>query len=228
MSQQGQGGQQNPNGNSQNAAPSNSNGNNGNSQSASPTGSPASSSSSALLIPQTAPAGGLTITQPQQTVTSFYKIAPSQLITFGWNFTYVLATPTHLTVSAVCDNGNTYPVGPTDGVIDGTATQVVWDVYSYQQNNPTPLAQASYTLHIWDDRGPGATRRPGFLEQNSALHFALYTPASYTAIASGWSCSACSSASSIVSQPAFISLFISLLVIFLSGFHLFRHAEHTR
>lgn len=143
-------------------------------------------SSSTLSIPQTAPAGGLTITQPPQTATSFYKIAPSQLITFGWNFTYVIATPTHLTVSAVCSNGNTYPVGPTNGIIPGTATQVVWDVYSYQQANPNmPLAQASCSLTIWDDRGPTATRRPGFLQANSALQFALYTPEAYTPLTSG-------------------------------------------
>lgn len=100
--------------------------------------------------------------------------------------TSVLATPTHLTVSAVCDNGNTYPVGPTDGIIPGTATSVVWDVYSYQQAHPnTPLAQATYTLNIWDERGPGAARRAGYLQPNSALQFALYTPQAYTPLASG-------------------------------------------
>ena len=100
--------------------------------------------------------------------------------------TYVIATPTHLTVSAVCANGNTYPVGPTDGVIPGTATEVVWDIYSYQVNNPNkPLAQASYTLNIWDDRGPGSARRPGYLQPNSALQFALYTPQPYTGLADG-------------------------------------------
>lgn len=143
-------------------------------------------SSSSLRIPATAAAGGFTITQPPQTATSFFKIAPNQLITFGWSMTSVLATPTHLTVSAVCDNGNTYPVGPTDGIIPGTATQVVWDVYSYQQNNPnTPLAQASYTLHIWDERGPDAPRRGGFVQANSALKFALYTPQPYTPLSAG-------------------------------------------
>lgn len=118
--------------------------------------------------------------------TSFFKIASGQLITFGWNMTSVLVTPTHLTVSAVCDNGNTYPVGPTDGVIPGTATTVVWDPFSYDQANPTkPLAQASYTLHIWDERGPDAVRAAGFMQPNSALKFALYTPQPYTPISSG-------------------------------------------
>ena len=102
----------------------------------------------------------------------------------------VLATPTHLTVSAICDNGNTYPVGPTDGIIPGTATSVVWDVYSYQQNHPnTPLAQATYALNIWDDRGPNAGRAPGYLQANTGLKFALYTPQPYTALSSGELCS---------------------------------------
>lgn len=145
-----------------------------------------STRASLTFIPQSAPAGGITITQPPQTATSYFKIASGQTITFGWNMTSVLATPTHLTVSAVCDNGNTYPVGPTDGIIPGTATGIEWDVYSYQTNNPgKPLAQATYTLHIWDDRGPGAARRPGYLAENNQLKFALYTPQPYTAIASG-------------------------------------------
>ena len=149
-----------------------------------------SSSFSLVFIPPTAPAGTLTITQPQQTATSFYKIAPNEPITFGWNFTNVIASPTHLTVSAVCDNGNTYPVGPTDGIIPGTATQVVWDLQSYQDHNPSkPLAQASYTLNIFDERGPGAAIRGGFLSPNSGLKFALYTPQAYTALSDGGCCS---------------------------------------
>lgn len=142
-------------------------------------------SSSSLSIPQTAPAGGLTITKPPQTATSYYKIAASNTVTFAWNFTDVLSTPTHLTVSAICDNGNTYPVGPTDGVIAGTATEVTWDLWSYQQaHSNLPLVPGSYVLHIWDDRGPGAAREPGLLQENSALQFALYTPQAYTPLES--------------------------------------------
>jgi hypothetical protein len=176
------------------------------------------------VIPQTAPVAVLSITQPPQTATSFYKIASGQLVTFAWNFTGVLATPTHLTVSAVCDNGNTYPVGPTDGIIDGTATSVVWDPYGYDQLNPnTPLAQASYTLHIWDDRGPNPTMRPGYLQPNSAVKFALYTPQPYTPLNSGWTCAGCSgSVSSYTAHPAFAGIIATLFIVFLSGFSLLR------
>lgn len=187
---------------------------------------PTASNSSTLSIPQTAAAGGITITQPPQTSTSFFKIAQGQYITFAWNFTSLLSTPTHLTVSAVCENGNTYPVGPTDGIIPGTATSVVWDPYGYDQAHPnTPLAQATYQLTIWDDRGPGSPRQPGLLEPNSALKFALYTPQPYTPLASGWQCGGClsGSVSSYTTHPAFAGVMITLVIMLLSGYSLLRH-----
>ena len=145
-----------------------------------------STNSTTISIPETAPAGLLTITQPPQTTIAFFKIAPSQPITFAWNFSYILSTPASLTVSAICENGYTYPVGPTNGIIPGAATSVVWDAYAWQQNNPnSPLAQATYTLEIFDDRGPGSARAPGLLQPNNALRFALYTPQQYTPISSG-------------------------------------------
>jgi hypothetical protein len=131
---------------------------------ASPTTATGSSSFSLVFIPQTAPAGVVSITNPPQTATPFYKIAQGEPITFGWSFSGVLQSPTHLTVSAVCDNGNTYPVGPTDGIIPGTATEVVWDPYQYNQLNPQkPLAVGTpqYTLNIYDERGLKGPQRPG-------------------------------------------------------------------
>ena len=144
------------------------------------------SATTRISIPQSAPVGGLTITMPPQTATSFYKIAQSNPVTFGWNFTGLYSQPAHLTLHAVGENSNTYPVGPSDGIIDGTATSVVWDLYEYNQQNPnTPLAQGSYNLRIWDDRGADAVRAPGLFDPNSALKFALYSPAAYTPLASG-------------------------------------------
>ncbi|TFK63583.1 hypothetical protein BDN72DRAFT_872269 [Pluteus cervinus] len=188
--------------------------------------SQASSSSSGLFIPATAAAGGLTITQPPQTATSFYKIAPSQVITFGWNMTSVIATPTHLTVSAVCDNGNTYPVGPTDGVIAGTATGVTWNPFEWNQAHPElPLVQGNYQLTIWDDRGPNAARKGGFLVPNSALKFALYTTQPYTGLSDGWSCTTCSGAlGSAATHPVVVGSVVMMMVMFLSGWSVIRSA----
>ncbi|KAI0252905.1 hypothetical protein BJV78DRAFT_1123730 [Lactifluus subvellereus] len=185
--------------------------------------------SSALSIPQSAPAGLLTITQPPQTTIAFFKIAPSQPITFAWNFSYVLSTPASLTVSAICENGVTYPVGPTNGIIPGAATSVVWDAYAWQQNNPnSPLAQATYTLEIFDNRGPGSSRAPGLLQPNNALRFALYTPQSYTPIASGnlltgWQCTGCNNAA-LAAHPAFFCVCLTIFVMFASGLAILRNS----
>ncbi|KAF9443309.1 hypothetical protein P691DRAFT_797519 [Macrolepiota fuliginosa MF-IS2] len=178
-----------------------------------------------ILIPPNAPAGGILMTQPPQTAVSFYKVAPSQTVTFGWNFTSVLQDSQSLTVSAICDNGNTYPVGPTDGVLPGTATQVFWDLYSWQSSNPQqPLPQGTCTLTMWDNRGQSALPRPGFMKPFNNLQFGLYTPQPYTPLASGWSCTECHNDSviSAATHPAFIGILVSFLVIFLSGFHLLR------
>ncbi|KAJ6626817.1 hypothetical protein B0H10DRAFT_1780331 [Mycena sp. CBHHK59/15] len=172
-------------------------------------------------IAQTDPAGGATITQPPQTATSYFKIAQNQLITIGWNLTSVIATPTSLTLSAVGGNGNTYAVGPDDqGRVPGTATQVVWDLYSYQQAHPnTPLAQQTYTLHMWDDRGPTATVRAGYMSPNTALAFALYTPQAYTPISS-WTCTGCNAA--LANRPAVAGLLVTLFIVLISGMHVLR------
>ncbi|KAH9991531.1 hypothetical protein BJV77DRAFT_1144605 [Russula vinacea] len=156
---------------------------------------------STISIPASAPAGLITITQPPQTTIAFFKIAPSQPITFAWNFSYILSTPASLTVSAICDNGNTYPVGPTNG-----------------ENNPnSPLAQATYTLEIFDEP-------PGLLQPNNALKFALYTPQGYTPISSGWQCTGCKSGALPTAHPAFFCICLTIFVMFASGFAMLRNA----
>ncbi|KAJ7577454.1 hypothetical protein C8J56DRAFT_367262 [Mycena floridula] len=188
--------------------------------------STSASTASTTTIAQDAPAGALLFTQPPATATSYYKIAQNQQITFGWTTTNVLVAPTSLTVSAVCANKNTYPVG----IVPATQTNVVWDVYAYQTSGPgleNPLVQGTCTLQIWDERGPDATRQPGFLALNTGLTFAMYTPQGYTPLADGWTCSSCNSATGIAFHPAAYSAVVVTLVMFLSGFRLltraFRH-----
>ena len=73
-----------------------------------------SSSFNLVFVSPNSPADILSLTQPQQTATSFFKIASGEAITFRWNMTYVLTTSVHLMVFAVYDNWNMYPAGPTD------------------------------------------------------------------------------------------------------------------
>lgn len=108
-------------------------------------------------------------------------------------------TPTSLTVIASCSqNGNTYQIGPTTvvsaqgggqvtqiaNVIPGSATQIVWDPYAYEQlPGAVPLAVATYTLSVWDERGPTAAVAGGRFSPYSGTEFALYRPQPYTPLA---------------------------------------------
>ncbi|KAG8761585.1 hypothetical protein FRC14_002772 [Serendipita sp. 396] len=184
----------------------------------------ASSSTTTPPVEQTGAAGLLSFTQPPQTAAlSYYKIAPSNSITFGWNFTSMAVWPEHLTVKAFCSaNGNTYMVGA--GTIDGQATQVIWDPWAYeQQPGVTSLAAAEYTIRIHDERGEGAGILGGHLTPYTGTRFSLYRPEKATPIES-WSCQGCSSAfeTATVFRPMTIALFATVLMVLLSGFNVLR------
>ncbi|KAI0776364.1 hypothetical protein BC629DRAFT_1582924 [Irpex lacteus] len=188
---------------------------------ASPTPSPSNAQSGGSGSGSaSAPAGLLTITQPPQTATSYYKIATGETITFAWNTSYVLVhpLPSHFPPSATTVN---IPCGPSDGHIPGTATSVQWDLWSYQQNNPqTPLANRY--------QGPGVQRSPGVLSENNQLQFAMYSPQAYTPLIN-WTCPQCNtngSLSDYASHPAFLSLIVTVLVMFMSGWQLLRTIDH--
>ncbi|KAF6753460.1 hypothetical protein DFP72DRAFT_901749 [Ephemerocybe angulata] len=172
----------------------------------------------------------LMITQPPQSATSYYKIAPGNLITFGWNASYIIVRPTSLTVSAFCNNGNHYPVGPDpSGRIPGDATEVVWDPYAYQTaHSSLPLPQDVCTLAICDERDYTASRRAGYLSPNTQLQFAMYTPQPYTPLASGWTCAICNSGMSTAAHPVFVSLVVTLFICFFSGLNLIRRGNVVR
>ncbi|KAF8734946.1 transmembrane protein [Rhizoctonia solani] len=189
------------------------------------------SSGSTNTIPQTAPPGTLSFTIPSSTATpSYYKIMANNPITFGWNFTSLLSTPASLTLHAYCTaNGYTYPVGPTGsagtvvGVIPGTATQVVWDAYQQQfEQGANPLQPETYTLRIFDERGWTVAAAPGLLNANQNLKFAMYTPAAYTPLESGWRCVTCSAATPNISSPSFMALGMTMIVMLISGIGLLR------
>ncbi|GAA5974689.1 hypothetical protein JCM5350_001251 [Sporobolomyces pararoseus] len=178
-----------------------------------------SATSSSLSIPQTAAAGGLTYLTPAQTAAaSYYKIASGNPITFGWNYTSLYVTPSSLTFEARCTaNGYTYPIT----TIAAAETSLVWDPWQYAQSpNALPLAQASYTLRVYDERGPDATAEAGrFNGNNAIINFALYSPQPYTPLASGWTCAGCSfaSLSKTVSHPLVIALPITIALVLIGG-----------
>ncbi|BEI84460.1 hypothetical protein CcaverHIS002_0410640 [Cutaneotrichosporon cavernicola] len=202
---------------------------NGNATVSGGAGGNGTNSSATVSIPATAAAGAITMLEPAQTGSvSYYKIAPSETITFKWNMTDLYVQPSNLTVVASCSaNGNTYPVGPTDGaqnVFDGNTTEVHWVPYDWEQVPGQPrFAAASYVLQIWDERGPGVARKGGWLSPYSGTKFGMYIPQPYTPLAD-WTCATCSSAQRLLGQPAGLSIMTSLIVMFVSAYAVLRRA----
>ncbi|WOO81577.1 uncharacterized protein LOC62_03G005099 [Vanrija pseudolonga] len=215
----------------------NNNAGGGNGAAASPTPAPnpqqsqsasaSTSSTSSISIPDSVPAGGILMIDPPNTASqSFYKIHPSEYITFRWNLTSLVVTPTSLTVIASCAaNGNTYPVGPTDGTqntIKGDSTQVVWNPYQWAQVPGQPaFAVATYQLEIYDEGGPGARARPGRFSPYTGTKFGMYLPQSPVPL-DQWTCTTCSGAIRALGEPAGLSIFMSLLIVLITTFGMLR------
>ncbi|KAF9032534.1 hypothetical protein BDZ89DRAFT_1091225 [Hymenopellis radicata] len=162
-----------------------------------------SSGSSTVSIPASAQVGSLSITQPSTTSTSYFKNRQQQ--------------PSHIRLElSPCSSRpraspNTYPMGDNNGLVAGDATQVVWDVYSYQTaHSDKPLPQGTCSLMICDERGYDATEAAGYLAVNSDLTFALYTLQP--------------SLAGIAANPTVVTMVATFLVVFLSGYQLLRSA----
>ena len=131
------------------------------------------------------PAGGLSITEPAQTAqASYYKIAPHETITFGWEFTSLTATPSRLYVVASCSkNGNTYPIAPSPSGIPGDAKSVTWYPYGHrmdaQKRGDPDLVADKYRLIIYDDKGPTGVAKGGEFQANNMAEFSMYFPKKY-------------------------------------------------
>ncbi|KAK0529696.1 hypothetical protein OC834_003584 [Tilletia horrida] len=184
---------------------------------------PVASTTSTISIPQTAAAGGITITRPDQTApASYYKLASNAQVTFGWNFTSVIATPSTLHIQAYCPaNSVTYTLSPQTG-IPGNSFNFTWDPYAYSisaaASNLPQLIEATYRLQVFDERGLDAPANVGGrMAPNSKVSFALYIPKSYTPLANGWVCAGCSAATHLQALSPLITIVLAMLTCMLFG-----------
>jgi hypothetical protein len=127
----------------------------------------------------------------------FYKVGDN--ITFAWNYTNLLATPTALNVLATNALANQYYTMTANMTIGGNATNAVtWDTAAYTDGpdgQVNPLLTAQYTLVIFDaDLSVTATAEPGYLQVYNQYQFGMYTPQPYTDLADGYKCATCSGA----------------------------------
>jgi hypothetical protein len=131
----------------------------------------------------------------------YFKIG--DFVTFAWNYTDLLATPTAVDIVATCTaNQQLYTIAANQTVGNSTGA-VTWDTGAYQATAlQNPLLTQTYTLIIYDAASQiSATAQPGYLAVYDQYTFGMYTPQPYTPLAD-WKCATCSGALSDMERRA--------------------------
>lgn len=129
----------------------------------------------------------------------YYKIG--DYVTFAWNYTSLLATPTAVNIMATCTvNQQLYTIAMNQTVSE---TAVTWDTGSYQATAvQDPLLTETYTLIIYDAASSiSATAQAGYLAVYDSYTFGMYTPQPYVPL-SEFVCVTCSGALSDMERAA--------------------------
>ncbi|KAL7814913.1 hypothetical protein V8C44DRAFT_324826 [Trichoderma aethiopicum] len=122
---------------------------------------------------------------------ALYKIG--DYITWGWNYTHVLGTPTAIDVLISCSTASeTWTL--TSNMTWKTSVAYTWDSSVQETSVESPLPVAMYTLIIKDsDASISDVPDAGYLGTFSSFTFGLYTPQPYTPFPE-WRCDACNAA----------------------------------
>lgn len=137
---------------------------------------------------------------------SYYKVG--DWVTFAWNYTSILVTPTAVDIVASCSaNAETYTLA-LNQTFDVDGQTILWDTGAYQSTATMPLLTETYTLIIHDAaRDATATAGYGGFAAYSAHTFGMYTPQAYTPLSDGWQCVTCSGAMTNMERQTFGVMF---------------------
>ncbi|KAJ6447037.1 chitinase [Purpureocillium lavendulum] len=176
------------------------------------TGTKTTKSSKHSTFPPDSPPGGVSMITPNPMLqaTPLYKIGDD--ITWSWNYTSLLGTPTAIDVVASCSvASNTWVVA--SNMSFETSVNFVWRTKKDAESVENPLLTEWYTLRVQDSSLPSdAAPEPGYLGVWSSFKFGLYTPQPYQPY-NEWKCPGkCSASSSIfASQSLGLALSMSAL-----------------
>lgn len=140
-------------------------------------------------------------------------------MTFAWNYTSLLATPTAVDVMATCTAAQQLYTIAMNQTVSGNSTGVVtWDTGSYQATAASdPLLTDTYTLIIYDAASSiSATAQPGYLGVYDTYVFGMYSPQPYTDL-SGWKCATCSAGVGDTEKRA-LGLMVGMVVLTVASF----------
>ncbi len=146
----------------------------------------------------------------------YYKIG--DFVTFAWNYTSLLATPTAINIMATCTENNQLYTLAVNQTIGNSTGAVTWDTGSYQETAASaPLLTETYTLIIYDAASSiSATAQAGYLAVYNQFTFGMYSPQPYTPLAD-YTCATCSAALSDMERRA-IGMVVGMSVLTVLSF----------
>jgi len=184
---------------------------------AKPTGKPTATKAHTTAFDARLPAGGVSMITPAIiSGPQYFKVG--DFVTFAFNLTSVLATPTALNIMATCTaNQQLYTLAANQTTANATNV-VLWDTGAYQSTALSdPLLTEKYTLLVYDaDSNPSATAQAGYLAVYNQYTFGMYTPQAYTPIGE-FKCATCSGALSDMERRA-LGMVVGVTVITVLSF----------
>ncbi|KAF4584285.1 SSCRP protein [Ophiocordyceps camponoti-floridani] len=153
-------------------------------------------------FPPDAPPAGVNMLTPLPNLepTPLYRIRDT--VTWAWNYTSMLGTPTAIDVIISCSvAAQTWTL--TSNMSFATSVTYTWDTNDQGNSVETPLLTERYTLIVKDsDVDFTAPPEPGYLgTAKNFFTFGLYTGIPYKPL-SEWKCNTCSGAASLFDQQA--------------------------
>ncbi|KAL6862112.1 hypothetical protein J3F83DRAFT_746742 [Trichoderma novae-zelandiae] len=143
--------------------------------------------------PADSPPGSVVMQTPNvfAAAAALYKIG--DYITWGWNYTNILGTPTAIDVLISCSTASeTWTL--TSNMTFKPSAAYTWDSSVQESSVESPLPVAMYTLIIKDsDAAISSAPDAGYLGTFSGFTFGLYTPQPYVPFPE-WRCDACNAA----------------------------------
>ncbi|RDA87512.1 hypothetical protein CP532_1636 [Ophiocordyceps camponoti-leonardi (nom. inval.)] len=163
--------------------------------------------------PDAAPAGVNMLTPlPNIQPLPLYRIG--ETVTWGWNYTSLLATPTAIDVLISCSvAAETWTL--TNNMSFTTSVNYIWDTNIQANMVEKPLLTEKYTLIVKDsDVDINSPPQPGYLGVvKNFFNFGLYAGKPYTPF-SEWKCTVCSGADTLSDrQTGRLALIMSFLTV---------------
>lgn len=147
-------------------------------------------------------------------VTKLYKLGDT--VTWSWNYTSLLGTPTAVDVLVSCSTATETWTLTQNMTFEPTGAYT-WDTKNYTDaNKATPFPVAMYTLIVYDaDSSISATAEAGYLSVYSGFQFGLYTGQPYQDLGE-WQCATCSAGNGDLDRKALGFVFTMSIITVLS------------